>query len=166
MVGNLFQMEFKIQSLNQETLTYTVPSFSINGVSFPDEKTYTCQKVTHDYHGEFTGVWFGHCTTTGNADSLYHYWEYFDDGRFNYYFQDKNGNWIKKSDNEGRYFLYGNLLATNFSHDLISSGTGLAFECWNFTLNKNKMIWTGLRENTITITYEMDRVLSPPKTEQ
>jgi len=165
-LGNSMHMEFKIQSLNNETITYTVPNFSINGDVLSDANTYTCRRVSEDFSAEFVGVWYGHCTTEGTADSLYHYWEYFADGSYNYYYQDENGNWIKKSDNEGRYFLYGNLMASNYSNDLLSGGTGLAFECWNFTLDGNKMVWTGLRANNTIITYEMEKVASPPVTLQ
>ncbi|MDP3462384.1 MAG: hypothetical protein Q8S18_06320 [Bacteroidales bacterium] len=160
--GSLTQMKFKIQSIENGTITYTVPTFSINGIEFPDQNTYTCKKVTNDYNDAFTGVWYGRCTTEGAADSLYHYWEYFADGSYNYYYQDENNNWIKKSDNEGHYFLYGQLMATNYTNDLISGGTGLDYECWNFTLDGNNMVWTGLRENNIIVNYEMVKVQSPP----
>jgi hypothetical protein len=160
--GNSYQMEFEIQSLDQETIVYTVPTFSINGDDIPDNDTYTCQRITEDFSAEFVGVWYGHCTTAGTMDSLYHYWEYFDNGSYNYYYQDENSNWIKKSDNEGRYFLYGSLMATNYSNDLLSGATGLAYECWNFTIDGDNMLWTGLRENNVTINYEMVKVAAAP----
>jgi hypothetical protein len=163
-LGNATHIEFKIESLTNGTLTLTVPFFSVNGIVTPNNNTFTCIKVTEDYREEFTGIWYGRSTTAGYADSLFHYWEYFEDGTFNYYYQDDNEVWVKKSDNEGHYFLYGNLMASNYSHDLISGGSGLAFECWNFIINGNKMTWTGLRENHITITYEMERVSLPPAT--
>ncbi len=156
------QMQFKIQSIENDIMTYIVPSFSVNGIVLPDLNTYTCKKVTNDYSDAFAGVWYGRCTTEGAADSLYHYWEYFDDGSYNYYYQDENSNWIKKSDNAGRYFLYGQFMASNYSNDLLSGDIGLAYECWDFTLQGDKMVWTGLRENNMTITYEMEKVQSPP----
>lgn len=163
-LGNTFQMVFNIQSINEQLLTFSVSTFKVNGESIPDTKIYTCQKVVDDFSSVFTGVWYGRCTTEGAADSLYHYWEYFADGTYNYYCQDENSAWIKKLDNEGQYFLYGHLMVSNYSHDLLSGGTGLAFECWNFTLEGNTMEWKGLRENNITITYKMEKVASPPPT--
>jgi len=160
--GKTYYMEFKILALDETTLKYTVPEFSIDGVSYPDTHTYLCYKVTEDLSGQFTGVWYGHCTTPGTTDSLYHYWEYFADRTYNYYYQDESGNWIKKSDNEGRYFLYGNLLATNYSNDLISGGIGKAYECWDFGIDGNHMIWTGLRQNNVVASYEMEKVDAPP----
>ncbi len=136
-----YHLVLNILSLEQDLLSYSVQTFSLNGEVIADTKTYTCQKITKDYSEEFTGVWYGLCTTEGSADSLYHYWEYFDDGSYNYYYQDENSNWIKKTDNEGQYFLYGNLMVSNYSHDLLSGGTGLAYECWNFSINRIQ--WCG-----------------------
>lgn len=163
-MGDSYHMVFKILSLNHEILTYSVKTFTVNGEVIADTDTYTCKKITNDFSTEFTGVWYGRCTTEGSADSLYHYWEYFADGTYDYYYQDENSNWINKEDNEGHYFLYGQLMASNYSHDILSGGTGLAFECWNYTLDGNNMVWTGLRENNVAITYEMEKVPSPPET--
>ena len=96
-------------------------------------------------------------------DTKYHYWEYFPDGSFNYYYQDGEDRWIRKSDNEGGYFLYGNLLVTNYTNDILSGGTGKAFECWNFKVSGEKMTWTGLRDGNTTTTYQMVKVGSAPE---
>ncbi|MFA6617440.1 MAG: hypothetical protein WCT23_00010 [Candidatus Neomarinimicrobiota bacterium] len=163
--GNTFHMKFEIQSIDNSTISYTVPIFAINGDMIPDEKTYTCEKVTIDFSTEFTGIWYGRCTSPGTNDSLFHYWEYFADSTYNYYYQNENSKWIKKTDNEGQYFLYGQLMVSNYSYDHLSAGTGRAFECWNFNIDGNRMTWTGLRENNVTINYEMQKVESPPETE-
>ncbi|MDD4637673.1 MAG: hypothetical protein PHV66_08740 [Bacteroidales bacterium] len=161
-LGNLFHMEFETLTLNQSVWTYSVKSFLIDGVSYPDAKIYTCKRVTKDYSQPFTGIWYGRCTSEGTTDTKYHYWEYFSDGTYNYYYQDDNNKWIKKSDNEGRYFLYGTLFVSNYSNDLLSGGTGHAFECWDFSINGNTMTWTGLRENNKIVTYQMKKVSTPP----
>jgi len=165
-LNNSYHLVFKIILLNQGTLSYAVQTFAINGTDLPNDNSYTCEKVTRDFSDDFTGVWYGHCTSGITADPLYHYWEYFADGSYNYYYQDENSNWIKKADNEGHYFIYGQLFASNYTNDLISGDTGLAFECWDFTLDGNNMTWTGLRENNTTVTYEMEKVPAPPVTIQ
>lgn len=162
MLDRIFHMEFVIQSVNQTTLIYSVKYFSIDDVEYPDSKVYTCRKATADYSNQFTGIWYGHCITPGTSDTGYHYWEYFEDGSFNYYYQDEEQNWIRKSDNEGGYFLYGNLFVSNYSNDLISGGTGKAYECWHIEIIGDNMIWTGLRTGNQTITYLMEKVASPP----
>ncbi len=157
-----YHMEFKILTLDESTLTYSISVFRIDGVDYPNSNTFTCKKITEDYSTKFADVWYGKCTADNNNDTTYHYWEYFTDGTYNYYYQDSRNKWIKKSDNEGKYFLYGNLFASNYSNDLITGGTGKAFECWNFSIAGDTMTWTGLRANNKTVTYEMTKVANPP----
>ncbi len=159
--GNYFNMEFAILSLDKDTLRYDVTTFRINGEEFPDPDTYTLARVKTDLTDAFVGTWYGRSTTPG-APETYHYWDYFADGTFDYYYQDEDGNWINKPDNDGEYFLYGNLLASNYSNDLQTGGTGRAFECWNITIDGNHMAWEGLREEGLVVTFEMNKVEGPP----
>ncbi len=158
---NIFYLEFTILSLDEDALRYSVKIFKINGEEFPDPYIYTMTKVKTDLADNFVGTWYGR-STTGGASEAYHYWDYFADGTFDYYFKDDEENWIKKPDNEGRYFLYGNLLASNYTNDLLSGETGKAYECWSISIVDNKMTWHGLRENGLIVTFEMDKVDNPP----
>ena len=158
----IFHLEFNIVLLGQSTMVNTVPVFMVKRISYPDTSTYTVTRITEDYSTKFTGVWYGKCTSVAPQDTAFHYWQYFPDGCFNYYYRDETGSWIKKADNEGHYFLYGNLLATNFTNDLITGGTGKSYECWNFYIDGTKMTWTGLRPENTTITYAIDKVAVPP----
>lgn len=164
MLGNSYHIVYNILSINEYTLTYSVQTFTMNDEEIANTNIYSCKKVTEDFSTEFVGIWYGRCTTVGNADSLFHYWECTDNGDYYYYYQDENGNWVKKIETGSNYFLYGQLMAGNYSFDIVGGGTGLTFECWDFTLDGNKMVWTGLRENNITITYEMEKVSSPLET--
>ncbi len=157
-----YHLELEIVAMTRNSFTEVVKEYKVDNVNYPDPKSYTYHRVTEDYSDQFVGVWYGHCTTPGTSDTGYHYWEYFADGSFNYYYQDENDDWVRKSDNDGGYFLYGNLMASNYTNDLISGGTGKAYECWNFQITGNNMIWTGLRENGQTITYEMSKVAQAP----
>ncbi|MDD4603475.1 MAG: hypothetical protein PHF97_06675 [Bacteroidales bacterium] len=161
-IGNHFHMEFEIQSVDEHTLIYSVSKFMIDNVEYPDPKTYINKRVTADFSKWLVGTWYGKSTTPGSADSSYHYWEYLTDGSFNYYYQDKEGNWINKPDNEGFYFLYGNLLASNFTNDLLSGATGKAFECWNISITGDTMFWNGLRSNGLITSFRMEKVAGPP----
>ncbi len=146
--------EFKIHSLTNSLLTYSVVSFIYNGVSTPDTKIYTCKKATNDYASQIVGIWYGKCTSANTTDTAYHYWEYLADGKYNYYYQDANSKWIKKSDNAGGYYLYGDLFASNYTNDQISGVSGTKYECWNISIANGKMKWTGKRVDKI-VTYEM-----------
>lgn len=157
---NSMQMEFKIISLDNDKLIFSVSNFLVNGEEIPDNKIYTCNKVTKDYKDEFVGIWYGHNTIDENS---YFYWEYFDDGSFDFYYQDDNENWVKKDSNDGQYFLYGSFMVSNYSNDLLTGKQGRTFECWNFTIDEDKMQWTGLRENNIMVTFDMKKVLAAPE---
>lgn len=161
-LGKKYKMQFNIMTLDDTQLKYSVKSFTIDGVSFPDTNTYTCRRITSDYSSQFVGVWYGKCVTAGHPDTNYHYWEYFADGTYNYYYKNDADEWIKKSDNEGKYFLYGDVFASNYTNDLISGGTGKAFECWNFSILNDTMTWTALRQGNKTVRYEMKKVSAPP----
>jgi hypothetical protein len=160
--GKRYDMKFKILQLDAFTLRYTNAEFLIDSVSYPDQSIYTCKRITEDISQNFVGIWYGKSTDPGNPDTDYHYWEYFPDGRYNYYYRNNQGQWIRKSDNEGRYFLYGNYMATNYTNDLISGGTGKAYECWNIFISGNTMKWTGLRPGRKVASYEMRKVDAPP----
>jgi hypothetical protein len=163
-LGATFHMVFDILTADAETLRYSVSKFAVNGVEYPDSKIYTNKKVTEDLSSQFIGTWYGKSTTTGTTDDNYHYWEYLADGSFKYYYQDNEGNWINKPDNEGKYFLYGNLMASNYTNDLLSGETGKAYECWNISIDGNTMNWTGLRASGLTTSFQMEKVAGPPVT--
>lgn len=130
--------------------------------------TYTMARVVNDYTSQFIGVWKGHETTAGlpappeNEDT---YWEYKPDGSYQYYYWDKEqSKYIKKADNNGKYFLYGTLMAGNYTNDLISGGTGRTCECWRITISGGTMTWKGLRKGGEIKEFTMTKVSSPPVT--
>lgn len=162
-LNKVFNIIFEIQSVDDKTLSYSVTKFMIDNVDYPDSKIYTCTRPLTDLSSQFVGTWYGKNSTAGTTDDKYHYWEYFADGSFNYYFQDDSGNWINKPDNEGKYFLYGGLMATNYTNDLLSGSTGKAYECWNISIAGNTMDWTAIRENGKTVSFQMEKVSGPPQ---
>lgn len=159
--GNVFSMEFEILHVDETSLKYVVTKFMVDNVLYPDTKTYTCKRVTKDLKEQFEGTWYGRSTTPG-SDSSYHYWDYHADGTYDYYYQDNTNQWIKKQDNDGRYYLYGDYMATRYTNDLLSGAFGKAYECWNIRIEGNTMYWTGLRSEGTTTTFEMERVAGPP----
>jgi hypothetical protein len=160
--GKQNNIEIAIETIDENQTTQTTKKYLIDNTDYPDANTYTYKLIAKDLASQFIGCWYGKCTTPGTSDTRYHYWEYFSDWSYNYYYQDDQGHWIKKTDNEGRYFLYGNLFVSNYSNDLVTGGKGKTFECWNFEIDGNNMTWSALRKNNHTESFQMSKVTNPP----
>lgn len=160
--GKAVHVEMKIHTLTSTQLKYSVNSYTYDGVSIPDSKIYTCKKADVDYSNKIVGVWYGKCTSANTTDTTNHYWEYLADGKYNYYYTNANGVWAKKSDNEGKYFLYGNLFVSNYMNDFVAGTQGWNYECWTISItDNNNMKWTGKRIGK-TVVYEMKRANAAP----
>ncbi|MEI6577212.1 MAG: hypothetical protein WCO63_13625 [Bacteroidota bacterium] len=161
-LGNNFHMEFKILKADRQTLSYSVSKFTVDNVEYPDSKIYTNKKINTDLADKFVSTWYGKSTTPASPDTTSHYWQYFPDGNFHYFYQDSTGTWINKPDNNGKYFLYGDLMASNYTNDLITGGTAKAYECWKINIQGDTMSWTGIRQNGTVTTFQMGKVAAPP----
>jgi len=162
--NNALELEFGIISISNSQLIYRVNLFKINGVDLPDNKIYKFKKVSKNLNENITGTWYGKATYAGSTDTDYHYWNYLPDGTYEYYYRENPSSqqWIKKTDNEGRYYLYDNLLATNWSNDIFSGNPGLDYECWEIDITGNVMKWNGYRADGLVAIYEMEKVSGPP----
>jgi hypothetical protein len=160
--GKTYHIKFRVDLSADTVMTMAVQAFAVDGTSYPNANTYTMHRVQATDADSLVGVWYGRCTSGNNSDAMPHYWAYAADGSYSYYYQDSAGVWLRKADNSGRYFLYGSLLATNWSNDLLTGGQGLAYECWRVEIAGRTMKWSGLRPGGKVVTYEMSRVDSPP----
>jgi len=131
----------------------------MNDTELPDPAVYTCLKATKDYSSSLTGIWYGSDPSPGSTD---YYCEYMADGSFNYYYQDNEGNWLVDSDDESRYFLYGDLLVTNYTAARVADGNNKTYDCWTIHIEGDTMTWTRRMENNQILTYELERVETPP----
>lgn len=161
---NKIELEFGIVLISNSELVCRVNLFKMNGSVVPDSKMYRFKRDTEKLNEEITGTWYGQATYAGSTDTDYHYWNYRTDGTYEYYFRENPGSskWIRKTDNEGRYYLYDNYLATNWSNDMFSGVKGLDYECWEIEISGDVMKWTGYRENGKVTSYEMKKVSGPP----
>lgn len=161
---NDIEIEFEINSINNAEIVGRFNFYKVNGEQLPDDYVYKYKKVQQNYSEIIVGTWYGRATYAGSADTDYHYWNYLPNGTYEYYYREDptTQQWIKKNDNEGRYYLYDNLLATNWSNDIFSGNPGLDYECWEIEISENMMKWTGYRANGLVATYEMVKVPGPP----
>ncbi len=122
------------------------------------EQAVSFVKINEDYSKDIIGTWEGHRTSEEGDydDGSDHRWEYKDDGTFVYYSK-KGDKWVAHDQKISDYFVDGNLLCTRWE----DKGEE-ASECWEITIDGDKMSWTATRLNddktTYTATFEMTRV--------
>ncbi len=159
--GDEFYMEFDIHEIDDEHMRYTVPTFTINGESHPDPHTYTLEKVTDDHLEDLQGTWHA-LSTSADGDHTEYYWNYAENGTYDIYYQDDEGNWLLHANEYNQYFLYGELLVMNFHGGPLSGNHSQDFIAWNIDIHGDSMTWTALRENDEIHSFELQRVEEPP----
>lgn len=163
-MGLSLELTLDVSEIDHNTLLYSIKKYVIGGSTITDDNIYEFARVTEDLHADITGTWYGKSTDANNMDTDYHYWEYFDDGTFDYYYRTSpdSDQWIKKENNEGKYWLYGDFMATSYTNDLINGTMGHNYECWHIDIASNTMEWTGNREVGHIAAYTMIKVNGPP----
>lgn len=146
-------------SFNGDLMYYKTYYFESAGEIIDDSHTYTLKRVKNDLSSLLIGMWGGRETTPGVTSQYDTYWEYLADGTYNYYYYDTDQEkYVKKEDNEGKYYLYGDFFVSVYTNDLLSGGTGPAYECWFIDTDGSKMTWKGLRSNGKTTSFSMTKV--------
>ncbi len=120
----------------------------------------TVRKRVHPlYDQQIVGVWKGRDPSPGSRDA---YWHFKADGSYDYYYYDEtSGAFIRKADNNGKYFLYGDLLFCNFTNDLRDGTQGRRGEGWSISISGNVMAWYADRGESGKISFGMARSTLP-----
>ena len=154
--GHGTQLEYDVLELSSSKLVYRVSRLAMGGQDREDTSIYTLRKPAADYSSQFIGLWEGHEITDGVTGAT-HRWRYNADGSFQYYHAQAGGQWQNKSDNAGRYFLYGDYFVSNYRNDANSGTPGNACEAWNISIKGNTMRWKA-RRNGKAYSFVMTRV--------
>ncbi|MDL2221521.1 hypothetical protein LJC35_03085 [Parabacteroides sp. OttesenSCG-928-N08] len=130
-----------------------------DGVKYPANGHFTMKRVTNDLKNQLVGIWKGNEITEGVAPSKDKYWEFLPNGNYYYYYFDEaTQKYVRKADNDGKFFLYGDFLASNYSNDLLSGAQGRTSECWKLYFNNDGMSWTGKRAGGKKAAFYMKKV--------
>ncbi len=165
--GKIYSFEADIK-LEGDVLNVQVTKFILDGKETTQRPYYTMNRSKENLYSSFINVWKGGPTTPGVTYEHDIYWEYYNDGRFDYYYYDEDlDKYVTKEDNQGRFFLYGNLLVSNYMNDIEQGTQGKESESWiislegeEYTQNGQRVIridtmkWIGYRTNG-TFSFEM-----------
>ena len=154
--GHGTQLEYDVEELSASKLVYRVSRLVVGGQDLEDTSVYVLRKPAADYSAQFLGLWEGHETTDG-ATGATHRWKYAADGSYQYFHAQVDGRWQDKTDNGGRYFLYGDYFVSNYRNDANSGAAGNACEAWDVSISGDTMRWKALR-NGKTYSFVMTRV--------
>jgi len=154
--GHGTQLEYDVLELSGSELIYRVSRLVVGGQDLQDSSIYTLRKASVDYSARLPGLWEGHETTDG-VQGATHRWKYNADGSYQYFHTQVDGQWQNKSDNAGRYFLYGDYFVSNYRNDANSGVAGNVSEAWNISIDGDSMSWNALR-NGKTYSFIMTRV--------
>lgn len=156
--GGLFTMKSSIRIEGDYMYVQEIEATS-GGVKQPSNGYFTMKRVTTDVKNQLVGIWKGHETTEGVALEKDKYWEFLANGKYYYYYFDEaTQQYVRKADNDGKYFLYGDFLASNYSNDYLSGAQGRTSECWNLYFNSDGMKWTAKRAGGKTASFFMKKV--------
>ena len=154
--GHGTQLEYELLELSPSTLEYRVSRLVVNGQDLRDTAVYVLRKVQKDYSAQLLGLWEGRETTDG-ASGAVRRWKYNADGSYQYFHEQVGGRWLDKSDNSGKWFLYGDHFVSNYRNDANSGVAGNACEAWTISIDGDSMRWKALRGGK-TRTFSMVRV--------
>lgn len=153
--GEASDITMKVESLDDSYLTYTC-----------DGTRYKLRKAENKYTQSIVGLWEGKNVTPGIDETAkeaeLHRWEYDEDGTYVYYYKDsESGEWIEKDD-DCQYFIYGDLLASNWNDDYNIEISGRYSECWIIEIKEEGgstvMNWEGHRANNSMGYFSMTKI--------
>lgn len=127
-----------------------------------DSHRYVLRKIKDDFSADIIGLWEGKSALPGFPDSSVHRWEYRPDGTFLYYDRDTVADaWVLNKDRVSVYNVDGKWLAMRRE----TADSLEIRECWDLSVEDDKMYWSALREDNYGRKYDdkqqLFRVVEP-----
>lgn len=141
-VGEDVELKFMDNVFTDSTWSYTVHSSRIDGVNFVDGSRYTLKKLDSKGYDvqSILGNWVLQSINGNPTNPIC--CQMHPEGTFSYYqFDTVTQRFSLKEDTQGNFFLYGNILAMNYSSNSIKT-PGCFFDCWEIEkLEGDTMSW-------------------------
>ncbi len=131
----------------------------IDGVDYYAGLSYQGYRVETDYYSLITqGVWEG-CATEGRTENPYLRIAYYADNTFDFQYRaSEEDEWSDKVDNDGQYYIIGDLLNSVWTNDINSGIEGSSSESWIISIEEDTMVWIATREEDHFESFEFVRV--------
>lgn len=145
-------IEMEIISFVDDTLVFSSLIRDTYGIIIGELSLISTFRTKTDCRSELLGTWIGGFVGQNGE----HQWIFNNDGTYTYcHEKDANGKWIVKTDNNGVYHVYGNMVVCTFDNDTNDNTIGRKSECFIFTIVDNKMNWKATRNNeTVELSFK------------
>ncbi len=118
------------------------------------------RKDDADYSQGVVGLWEGKFDKAGLPTADDHRWEFRADGTYVYYNRDTvNDVWVANPDLSADYLVDGKWLAMR----RVDPSQGEIRECWDISIERERMYWIALREDSVKGRYNEQKELSKVK---
>ncbi len=146
-------------TIDGDSIAWTEIEKIISGEDYYMGYSYQGYRATTDYSEQITqGVWEGRATE-GRTENPYLRISYNTDGTYDFqYRESESDEWSEKLDNDGRYYLLGDLLGSVWINDINTGVEGSSSETWIISIEDDTMIWTATRTDDHYESFEFTRV--------
>ncbi len=146
-------------TINGDAINWVEKEKIVGGNDYYKGDTYQGYRVKTDYTSTICeGVWEGRATK-GRDVNPYLRIKYNADSTYDFqYRQSEDESWSDKVDNDGHYYLIGDLLGSVWTNDINSGTEGSNSETWIISIEKDTMTWQATREDNHTESFSFTRV--------
>ncbi len=144
--GKSTYLKADIDEITDTYLEYEVEKLKIDGVEIIPERDadWRFEKVEPDMN--IVGMWLGLEEGANNAAK----WDFKADGTYDYYFMNALNEFELKEDNNGVYFIYGDLLVCNYTNDMNNGTTGRTYECFKLSMGHDGVLfWRAINDGVV-----------------
>lgn len=160
--NNQIYAELAINSVTENSLTYYIQKQTINNVTVTDNRLYKLKRI-NDENPQLEGIWTGREVSTGTQTHDY-YWQFFNDGRFDFYYYDEASGKYKNGNVNGRYDHYSDILILHSNATLIEGD--YTYDAWHIAGQTNEsMDWICKTDAGTNISFMLTRVAELPEME-
>lgn len=131
-----WKFELITRELTYETWSFQIANLIVDNTYLDDQSNYRYRKVVDlGYKDSLQGVWM--CVESNGLPVNDRINEYYGNGLFSFYYLDpETGEWVLKRDNNGRYFVYGDLIVTSFQNSINETEKGETFSAFEVSFER------------------------------